>query len=83
MGGYPFRPTRSSQAMLNYRTCLDFDHPAFVIPGMTFVMPAMRTVREPAANSRHTAPEMTAQVSTSPVLEPLAAESLWPWGSAR
>ena len=23
------------------------------------------------------------QVSTSPVLEPLAAESLWPWGSAR
>ena len=28
-------------------------------------------------------PGMTAQVSTSPVLEPLAAESLWPWGSAR
>jgi hypothetical protein len=23
------------------------------------------------------------QVSTKPVLEPLAAESLWPWGSAR
>jgi hypothetical protein len=27
--------------------------------------------------------EMTAQVSTSPVLEPLATESLCPWGSAR
>jgi hypothetical protein len=46
--------------MLNYRSCLDFDHPAFVIPGMTFVIPAMRTVREPRPGIHHTAPEMTA-----------------------
>ncbi len=34
--------------------------------------------------SRGARPGMTAcYVSTRPVLAPLAAESLWPWGSAR
>src|SRR5438034_9217367 len=30
MAGYPFRPTRSSRAVLNYRTCLVFDQGAIV-----------------------------------------------------
>jgi hypothetical protein len=50
VAGYPFRPTRSSQAMLNCQPCLDFDHP-------TFVIPAMRTVREPPRKIHRAAPE--------------------------
>jgi hypothetical protein len=33
IGGYPFRPARSSRAMSNCRSCLVFDHPTLVIPG--------------------------------------------------
>ena len=80
MAGYPFRPTRSSRGVLNCRRCLDFDQATFVIPGWS---------EGPDPESRdsgfvlRTPRNDCVYVSTNPVLEPLAAESLCPWGSAR
>ena len=74
MAGYPFRPTRSSRGVLNCRSCLDFDQPR-VIPGrVKDANPeSQRLLIEIPGNDG-----MRRHVSTNPVLEPLAAESLCP-----
>jgi hypothetical protein len=77
--------------MPNYRPCLDFrqtrmpsfrDAPLGAGPESILtivVMDSGLALRAP----RNDDPEGVRHVSTNPVLEPLAAESLWPCGSAR
>ncbi len=67
MAGYPFRLIRSSRGMLNCQACPDFDH-------------ELSSFRDgPQDQTRNDC----GYVSTNPVLDPVAAESLCPWGSAR
>jgi hypothetical protein len=70
MAGYPFRMTGSSRGVPDSRPCLDFGQ---VCQRLSF------------RGARQREPGMTAKdyVSTSPVLDPLAAESFRPCGSAR
>ncbi len=87
MAGYPFRMIGSSQGVPNRRPCLEFGQGRItttVIPGAKRSNPS-RGAKEDL-DSHFARPGTTAvtfYVSTNPVLDPLAAESLRPWGSAR
>ena len=69
MAGYPFRPDRSSRAVVNCRSCLDFGHVRLRFSSATEANDPVDVAR----NDMH-----SPYVSTSPVLDPLAAESLRP-----
>jgi hypothetical protein len=79
---YPFRPARSSRAVLNSSPCLDFDQAGLVIPGgasgrrRSLELPDVQGTSH--VRSRAPGRKDEPQVSTRPVLDPLAAESLWP-----
>ena len=82
MAGYPFRMTGSSRSVPNSRPCLDF--------GQVCQLPSFRrALRDAKLHERHGSMLRIARndgeiyVSTSPVLDPLAAESFRPCGSAR
>ena len=90
MAGYPFRMLRSSRGVPNCRSCLDFNQGLTVIPGCAaWRRPGIHT---PDRGYGFRARDFVAPrndgdsvfyVSTSPVLDPLAAESFRPCGSAR
>jgi hypothetical protein len=84
---YPFRPARSSRAVPNSSPCLEFDQAGLVIPGRASGQRRSLELTDVQAHPMSGAADQPGrtwlrkdepQVSTSPVLEPLAAESLWP-----